>query len=77
MGIHMKALNKSFPMNTNTTGFQCFSENFVSLCFIEVPHARVSAIFQLFCTVYLISIITSAWTIHGKIFYFGVVVLNQ
>ena len=33
MGTHMKVLSESFPMNTNMTGFRCFSKIFASLCF--------------------------------------------
>ena len=31
MGTHMKVLSESFPMNTNMTGFRCFSKIFASL----------------------------------------------
>ena len=33
MGTHLKEFSKSFPMNTNMTGFRWFSEIFASLCF--------------------------------------------
>ena len=27
MGTHLRVLSKSFPMNTNTTGFICFQKS--------------------------------------------------
>ena len=33
MGTHLRALNKSFPMNTNMTGIRWFSKIFASMCF--------------------------------------------
>ena len=33
MGTHLRVLSKSYPMNTNMTGFRWFSKIFVSLCF--------------------------------------------
>ena len=27
MGNHLRVLGESYPMNTNMTGFRCFSEN--------------------------------------------------
>ena len=33
MGTQLRALNKSFLMNTNMTGFRWFTEMFASLCF--------------------------------------------
>ena len=32
-GIHLRVLNESYPMNTNMTGFRCFSKTFAFLCF--------------------------------------------
>ena len=33
MGTHLKVLCKTFSINTNMTGFKCFSKTFASLCF--------------------------------------------
>ena len=33
MGIHLRVLSGSYPMNTNMTGFRLFSKIFASLCF--------------------------------------------
>ena len=33
MGTHLTVLSKSYPMNTNMTGFRWFSKIFASLCF--------------------------------------------
>ena len=35
MGTHLRELSESFPMNTNMTGFRCFSNIFASLCLDE------------------------------------------
>ena len=35
MGTHLRELSESVSMNTNMTGFRCFSKNVVSLCFGE------------------------------------------
>ena len=36
MGTHLKVLRKSYPMNTNMTGFRRFSIIFASLCFRRI-----------------------------------------
>ena len=33
MGIHLRVVSESYPMNTNMTGFRWFSKIFASLCF--------------------------------------------
>ena len=33
MGSHLRVLSMRYPMNTNMTGFRCFSKIFVFLCF--------------------------------------------
>ena len=35
MGTPLRVLSKSFPMNTNMTGFRWFSKFFASLCFVQ------------------------------------------
>ena len=41
MGTHLRELSESFPMNTNMTGFRCFSKN---ICVIVVWTKEVSAL---------------------------------
>ena len=33
MGTHLRVPIEYYPMNTNLTGFRCFSKIFVSMCF--------------------------------------------
>ena len=35
MGTHLRVLSKSYPMNTNMTGFRWFSKIFSSLCLMD------------------------------------------
>ena len=32
MGAHLRVVSESYPMNTNMTGFRCFSKIVSSLC---------------------------------------------
>ena len=52
MGTHMKVLGESFPMNTNMTGFRCFSKLFVHLCALDknsLSIGRVKSLWLVTC----------------------------
>ena len=43
MGTHSRVLSESFPMNSNMTGFRCFSKNICSLDESSLSTRRVKA----------------------------------
>ena len=44
MGTHMRILSKSYLMNTNMTGFKCFSKNFASLYALDKSSISVGRV---------------------------------
>ena len=49
MGTHLKALNESYPMNTNMTGFQCFFQKSLRSCALDessLSIGRVKAVLR-------------------------------
>ena len=52
MGTHLRVLSKSYLMNTNMTGFRCFSKIFAFLCF-----GRVKAVLLRWCVVTLSAVL--------------------
>ena len=56
MGTHLRVLSESFPMNTNMTGFRCFSHFFLFLrsCALEESSLSIGRVISVLSDLVLI-----------------------
>ena len=76
MGIHLRVLSDSYPMNTNMTGFRWFSNTSASLCFDENSLGNIRVIihvsdFRLILRGSFTSLTFSVSTVGGSSYMFN------